>query len=345
MRVTRDLREQSPKQQEEIRLRAVEAVNSGQSQTEVARLFDVSRTSVCKWVNKAKRKGIKSLVSKPRGGKKKRLISKLQEDKILNLVRDKHPEQLDLPFVLWTREAVQALIKKVSGVQLATRTVGEYLKRWQFTPQKPLKRAYEQDPATAKEWVESVYPEIQEKAKTEDGIIYWEDEMGLRSMHYAGRSYSPKGKTPVIRMSGKRFGVNMISAISNSGKLAFSLYEARFTSVVFLNFLKRLIQHSNGRKVFLIVDGHPVHRAKVIQAWLKENKFAIEMFFMPGYSPELNPDELLNQEIKSTVFSKKRPRGKEELKALLESKLYSIQRQPEKITTYFKGPYTQYAAG
>jgi len=345
MRVTRDLREQSPKQQEEIRLRAVEAVNSGQSQTEVARLFDVSRTSVCKWVNKAKRKGIKSLVSKPRGGKKKRLISKLQEGKILNLVRDKHPEQLNLPFVLWTREAVQSLIKKVSGVQLATRTVGEYLKRWQFTPQKPLKRAYEQEPAAAKEWVESVYPEIQEKAKTEDGIIYWEDEMGLRSMHYAGRSYSPKGKTPVIRMSGKRFGVNMISAISNSGKLAFSLYEVRFTTVVFLNFLKRLIQHSNGRKVFLIVDGHPVHRAKVIQAWLKENKFAIEMFFMPGYSPELNPDELLNQEIKSTVFSKKRPRGKEELKALLESKLYSIQRQPEKITTYFKGLYTQYAAG
>jgi transposase len=134
MRVTRDLREQSPKQQEEIRRRAVAAVNSGQSQAEVARLFDVSRTSVCKWTNQVKRKGIKSLVSKPRGGRKKRLISKLQESKVLNLVRDKYPEQLKLPFVLWTREGVQALIKEVSGVKLAIRTVGEYLKRWQFTP-------------------------------------------------------------------------------------------------------------------------------------------------------------------------------------------------------------------
>jgi transposase len=168
--------------------------------------------------------------------------------------------------------------------------------------------------------------------------------MGLRSQHYAGRSYSPRGKTPVIQLSGKRFGVNMISAISNSGKLAFSLYEERFTQVVFINFLKRLIRHSNGKKVFLIADGHPVHKGKKVQAWLEENKSSIEMSIMPGYSPELNPDELLNQEIKSTVFSKKRPREKKELKALLESKLYSIQRQPEKIKAYFKGHYTQYAA-
>jgi transposase len=294
-------------------------------------------------VNRAKRKGEGVLISKPRGGRKKRLISSNHERKILNLVREKYPEQLKLPFVLWTRECVQALIKDVTGVKPAIRTVGTYLERWRFTPQKPLKKAYEQDPLAAQEWVETIYPTIREKATAEDGIIYWEDEMGLRSQHYAGRSYSPKGETPVIQLSGKRFGVNMISAITNSGKLAFSLYEERFTQVVFINFLKRLISHANGRKVFVIVDGHPVHRGKKVQAWLDENKLNIEMFFMPGYSPDLNPDELLNQEIKATVFSKKRPREKKELKTLLESKLYSIQRQPEKITSYFKAKYTQYA--
>jgi transposase len=295
-------------------------------------------------VNQVKRKGEKVLTSKPRGGQKKRLIAKSQEQKIQDLVRDNHPEQLKLPFVLWTREGVQALIKDVTGVKLAVRTVGDYLERWKFTPQRPLKRAYEQDPAAIKAWLETVYPDIQEKARLEDGIIYWEDEMGLRSQHYAGSSYSPKGKTPVIQLTGKRFGVNMISAITNSGKLTFSLYEKSFTQAVFIGFLSRLIQHSKGRKVFVIVDGHPVHKGKKVKAWLEENKSSIEMFFMPGYSPELNPDELLNQEIKGTVFSSQRPKDKKELKALLESKLYSIQRQPEKIMAYFKAHYTQYAA-
>lgn len=303
MSVTRDLRKQSQKEQDEIRKRAVAAVNSGKSQTEVAQIFDVSRASVCKWVNQAKRKGTRFLTSKPRGGMKERFITRRAENRIVGLVRDKHPEQLKLPFVLWTREGIQALIQKETGVKLAIRTVGDYLKRWEFTPQKPLKRAYEQDPVLTKQWVETVYPGIREKAKQEKGVLYWEDEMGLRSTHTAGRSYSPKGQTPVMNLSGKRFGVNMISAITNTGKLAFSLYEGKFTSSLFLEFLKRLIKHANGNKVFLIVDGHPVHRSKVVKAWLEENKLDIEMFLMPGYSPELNPDELLNQELKSTVFS------------------------------------------
>jgi transposase len=209
---------------------------------------------------------------------------------------------------------------------------------------KASERAYEQDPVAIQTWLETVYPDIREKARLEDGIIYWEDEMGLRSQHYSGSSYSPKGKTPVIQLTGKRFGVNMISAITNSGKLAFSLYEKSFTQAVFIGFLSRLIRHSKGRKVFVIVDGHPVHKGKKVKAWLEANKSSIEMFFMPGYSPELNPDELLNQEIKGTVFSRQRPKDKKEVKALLESKLYSIQRQPEKIMAYFKAHYTHYAA-
>ena len=160
---------------------------------------------------------------------------------------------------------MQSLIREVTGAQLAIRTVGDYLKRWRFTPQKPLKKAYEQNPELAREWVEKVYPGIRKRAKVEDGVMYWGDEMGLCSEHDAGRRYSPKGKTPVIRLSSKRFGVNMISAMTHSGKLAFSLYEERFTTDVFLTFLKRLIQHANGHKVFLIVDWHPVHRARLVQ--------------------------------------------------------------------------------
>jgi transposase len=191
-----------------------------------------------------------------------------------------------------------------------------------------------------KRWLEEEYPALEERAKREKARLLWGDEMGLRSDHQAGRSYSPRGKTPIVKVTGNRFGCNMISAVSNKGELAFSLFEGSFKVPVFLGFLERLVKQAKkerqGQKVIFIMDGHPVHRAKAVKAWLAERNDALELVFLPGYSPQLNPDELLNQELKATVFSRGRPRTRKELKTKLRHKLHSIQKQPHKVTAYFK---------
>src|SRR5262249_32665243 len=200
---------------------------------------------------------------------------------------------MHLPFALWTREAVQPLIAQRTGLHLSIWTVGRYLKHWGFTPQKPVRRAYERNPEAVRRWLQEEYPAIRNCAKRENAEIYWGDEMGLRSDHQAGRSYSPRGKTPVIPGTGKRFGCNVVSTITNRGRLAFMVFKVRFTARVMVEFLGRLLRHAK-RKVFLILDGHPVHRSRTVKEWLKENQARIRLFLLPGYSPELNPDELLN---------------------------------------------------
>ena len=238
----------------------------------------------------------------------------------------------------------EKLIEKQFGIKIAIRTVGDYLHRWGMTPQKPVSKAYQQNPEAVKRWLEEEYPEIQRKAKQEKAIIFWGDEMGLRSDHVAGKSYSPKGKKPELLKTGDRFSCNMISAVSNVGKLYFSVFQGSFVIPIYLNFLKRLIRQNAGRKVILIVDGHPVHKAIAVKEWLSLHVNEIEVYLLPGYSPELNPDELLNQDLKSNVFKQKRPRSKKDLKTLLKAKLYEIQKRPEKIRSYFKGRHVLYAA-
>lgn len=339
-----DTRRLSPSAQEAIRFRAVKAVLSGKTQSEVARFFGVSRTRVNQWIQLVRQNGKNVLKARKRGGCKPRLLKGWQASWIVRKIRGEHPDQLKLHFVLWTREAVQQLIWVRFKIKLAIRTIGDYLLRWGLTPQKPVKRAFQQNTQAVQTWLETTYPSIQAKARQEKASIYWEDEMGLKSIHFRGRTYSPKGIKPVVKTTGDRYGCNMISAISNLGKLLFSVFEGSFTIPVFLGFLERLVRHSQGKKVILIVDGHPVHKAKAVKEWLEGKKELIEMFILPGYSPELNPDELLNQEIKATVFKTRRPRDKADLKALLSRKLSSIQKQPHKIKAYFQGTHVQYAA-
>jgi transposase len=344
MKSKADGRRRTAEQQEVIRQQAVAAVLTGMKQVEATRVFGVTPTAMSLWMKKVKSKGVGSLKAKKRGGHKPGLLKCWQASWVTRTIRDKHPEQLKLGLVLWTREAVQRLIQKRFCISLAIRTVGDYLKRWGMTPQKPVARAYQQNPEALKRWLEEEYPEIRNKALHEKGSIFRGDEMGLRSDHVAGRSFSPKGKKPVLLKTGDRFSCDMLSAISNTGKLYFSVFQGSFVIAVYLNFLKRLLKQNKDRKVFLIVDGHPVHKAVAVKKWLSEHAQQIEVYFLPGYSPELNPDELLNQELKSNVFREKRPHTKSDLKALLENKLYSIQKQPRKIQAYFKGHYVRYAA-
>jgi len=303
-----DFRALPSKAQEDIRKKAVNAVLSGKKQIEVAKLFGITRQAVGEWLKLYKTYGKKSLNAKRRGRPKGVTLDKKQSLQIIKAITDRNPEQLKLPFYLWTREAVANLIERKFKICLSIWTVGRYLSRWGFTPQKPQRRAFEQNKEYVKNWLKKEYPAIRKQAKREKALIYWGDEMGLRSDHSVGRSYSPCGKTPLVLGTGQRFGCNMISAITNRGHLNFMVFKSRFRSPVFLEFIKRLLKQSE-KKVYLIIDGHPVHRSKKIKEWVKQNSKKIKMFFLPGYSPELNPDEILNQDVKSNSVGRRRAKN------------------------------------
>ncbi|MBI3483814.1 MAG: IS630 family transposase [Acidobacteria bacterium] len=333
----------SPVAQEGLRQRVVHALMGGISQAQAARVFGVSRRSVNGWHRRWREGGLPALRSGPRGRPQVLYLKPYQAATVVRLITDRCPDQLKIPFSLWTREAVRDLIRRKFGIRLSLWTVGRYLRRWGFTPQKPVRRAYERDPAAVRRWLKKQYPAIQGVARREKATIFWGDEMGMRSDHQAGRSWGRRGQTPVIPGTGKRFRSNMISAISNRGKLAFMVFENRFTAVVFVLFMRRLIRHAK-RKVFLIVDGHPVHVAAAVKRWVARHRKQIRLFFLPGYSPELNPDELLNQDVKSNAVGRKRPRDKGELLRNVRHYLWSTQRQPDKVQNYFLHPNVHYAA-
>jgi transposase len=340
-----DARSLPAEAQEAMRRKAVEAVLGGRSRTEVGELFGVTRQTVTLWVKAYEEGGEKALETRPRG-RPKGVGSRLapwQKAQVAKTLRDKMPDQLKLPFYLWTREAVVALVERRFGERISLSTAGRYLKRWGFTPQKPMRRAYERNEEAVRRWLDEEYPVIRKRAKAEGAEIYWGDEMGLRSDHVAGRSWGLKGKTPVVDATGKRFGCNMISAITNRGRLNFMVFQGRFTGPVFLGFLRRLTRQA-GRKVFLIVDGHPVHRARKVKAWLEAHADRVELFYLPGYSPHLNPDEVLNQDVKANAIGRKRARTLPELMQQVRAFLRSRQRRPHVVQRYFLERHVRYAA-
>ena len=251
---------------------------------------------------------------------------------------------MQLPGFLWTRDAVAELIERRFGVHLAVTTVGRYLRSWGLTPQVPAHRAFERDPEAVRQWLEETYPKIVRKAKREKALILWQDETGFRSQCSHGRSWSPKGQTPIVEGTGQRFGTNMSSAIGNDGSLRFMLFDGNFNQFVFIEFLELLIKHHSERKVFLIVDGHPSHRSKLVKEWVAKHKDRIELFFLPGYSPQLNPVELLNHDVKANAVGRKRARTLTELKENVISYLTGRQKQPRTIKRFFAHPDTAYAA-
>jgi len=342
----KDARKLTQDAQEALRLRAIKwVVTEGKTRTEVASLLGVSRVAVSGWVSRYKKSGEEAVLKKKRGRRSQDMkkLKPYQCATIVNIIKDRCPDQLKLPFMLWTRDAVGMLIEKKFGIKLAVRSVGNYLKRWGFTPQKPLRRAYERQDAAVKVWLEETYPKIAEQAKKEKAEIHWGDEAGFRSTHQTGTSYSPKGKTPIIKSTGKRFKINMISTVTNKGTLRFMLFEESFTAEVFLNFLKRLTKGSK-TKVFLILDNIKVHHAKAVKAWLELKKDKIEVFFLPAYSPELNPDELLNQDVKSNAVGRKRARTLAEMKSNLTNYLFGTQNNPDIVKSYFLKKEVAYAA-
>jgi transposase len=340
-----DARRLSPAAQEVVRLRVVAALESGRvrSYREAAEMFGVSQRSVGTWWRRFRDGGRESLAApvKSRVGRGE-AISAADRVVLFTAMADYTPEELLIGGPLWTRGLVAELIRMVVGVAMTEQGVGKWLRRHGFTPQRPARRAYQQKQAKVRAWLEQEYPAIAARAKTDDAVIAWVDQCGLRSdTAPPGRSWAPKGATPVVRVNGKRLRVNVMSAIAFRGALWFSVFTGRFTSTVFITFLDRLARQA-ARKVHVIADRHPVHRSKAVTAWLAANAHRIELHLMPGYSPELNPDEILNADIKRHVHAS-RARTTDDLAHETRRFLHRRQRQPHIVRGYFHARHVRYA--
>jgi transposase len=330
--------------QEKVRKLVVDFLKKKKgTQKKASELFGLSLDGVHRIWKRYKEAGSRSIENRKRGVRGGKKISDKQASEIRILVKDKLPDQLKLPFGLWTREAVQQLILSRYGIELSRWQVGRYLKSWGYTPQKPIRKAFEQKPEEVQKWLKEEFPAIKKRAAKESGVIYFGDETGMRSDHQAGKSYAPKGETPVIKSTGQRFSLNMISAISNRGHLQFMILDGSFNGEVFIDFLKRMIKYSR-EKIFFVTDGHPAHKTKKLKQWLSENKDRIEVFFIPPYSPELNAQEYLNQDVKTNVIGKKRPINKSEMRNNVQAFMYRRKSDKKQVQKYFHVSYVKYAA-
>ena len=337
-----DARCLSPDAQEALRFRVVRALRDGMKKSVAARTFGVSRTSIDRWLSVVELGNITSLKSKKRGRPKGTRLAPHEAATTVRLITDRCPDQLKLPFALWTREAVQHLLAERFGLAVSVWTVGRYLAKWNLTPQKPVRRAYERDPAAVQRWLDEEYPAIEKQAKAEKAEIHWGDEMGLRSDHQTGTSYGRRGQTPAIPGTGQRFRCNMMSTITNRGELSFMVFKENFHGAVFIKFVGRLLRLRD-RKVLLIVDRHPAHRSAEVKRWLTRHASRVELFFLPGYSPDLNPDEFLNQDVKSNAPGRQRPATRTQMINGVRSYLRSTQRQPHIVRSYFQAESVRYA--
>ena len=341
-----DARKLDVRGKQDLRRRVVHAViNGALSKVKAAKVFGVSRTSVHTWVKLYRQHGKEGLIPKRPGRcKGGGYLKGWQAGVIVNIIKDRTPDQLKLPFALWTREAVRDLIYEKFGIWYAIRSVGDLLDRWGFTAQKPQRRAYERDDEQIRHWLEHEYPKLRRRAKRENAEIYWEDETGLRSDHFVGRSYAPCGQTPTIETTGQRFGCNIISAVSNNGKLRFRVFEGGFNQDVMIDFLSRLVRDAAGHKIIVIADGHPAHKGRKLKQWLKDHADECELVLLPPYAPQVNPTEVLNQDLKANVFSKSRPATKEQMIDQTRAYMASTQKRPDVVRSFFEETHVAYAA-
>ncbi|WP_246237794.1 IS630 family transposase [Caldichromatium japonicum] len=272
-------------------------------------------------------------------GEKRALLAE-QDAQIRKLMCDGTPDELKLPFALWSRQAVRQLILGCFGIELRPQGEGKYMARWGLTPQKPIRRAYEQSPPAGKTWLEETYPDIARRAKAEGAEIHWGDETGLRSDEVRGRSYAPAIKTPEIRVTHRREGLSVISTLTNRGKVPWKAFAGAMNADILIDFMKRLVKDARGKKIFLILDNLRVHHTKPVKAWLAACANQIEASSLPPYSPALNPNEML----KATITAQAPSRTKDDLKKATVSHLRRLLNSPQRIMRYFQHPKLHDAA-
>src|SRR3954467_3627398 len=340
-----DMRKLPAAAQEERRRQVIGLRQGGMTYEAIAAQVGLSPTGVLNICHRYAERGAAGLKSGPRGPQPGhgRFLSAKQEAEARDLIRRHTPDALDLPFALWSRAAVRELIRQRFGVRLAVRTMGTYLARWGFTAQKPLRRAYEQGPAAVRRWLRRDYPEIAARAKAEGGTLFWGDETGLRSDDVPGRGYAPPGRPPGGRATHRRANLGLISAVTNRGELRWMVLDGAVTAASLLRFLTRLVRDAD-QKVLLILDRLPVHRSAKVRSWLAGQEAEIEVFYLPGYSPELNPDEGVNGDLKQAVSGKEPARSKAQLKCAAIGHMRRLSKLPDRVRSFFGHKTFRYAA-
>jgi len=326
---------------EEIRIRAVQRVGAGESPEVVVKALGFSRASIYSWLSAYREGGIDALKAKKLEGRPTKLSGK-HIRVLYRYIANKTPLQFKFAFALWTLALVRDLIRTKFGISLSEVSVGRLLRKLGLSPQKPLWRAYQQDPKKVEEYLREEFPRIKERAKKRKARIFFADEASIRSDYHSGTTWAPKGQTPVIRTTGARFKINMISAISARGDLRFMLTEKGMNGDLFIEFLKRLIYGAKN-PVFLILDGHPTHKSKKVREYVQSINGMLELYYLPGYSPELNPDETVWSYVKYHSVGKEVVTGPTEFKSLVLGALRSLQRLPQTISNFFKSKDLCYA--
>jgi transposase len=336
-----DLRRLTYKELTQFRRQAVSQVQSGRTAVEVARVMGISRAALYGWLALYRSGGWDALDAGKRGGRKPKLDGEAISW-VYETVTGNSPRQMNLPFALWTARLVAKVIEARFGIRLSRWSVSRLLRQLGLSPQKPLFRAYQQNPDLAEQWKQDVYPSIRKKAKLEGGVIFFLDESAVRSDHHSGTTWAPVGKTPVVRTTGARFSLNIIGAITPRGDFRFMTYKGSMNAALFIDFLKRLIE-GNNRRIHLIVDGHPVHRSKAVRTFVEAQAEHIELHFLPSYSPELNPVEQVWNHAKNHQIGKQVITGPDQLKAMAVSALRRLQKMPAIIRGFFRHPECSYA--
>jgi len=340
-----DSRQLSDEVIQALRLRALRGCELGFSECDVALLLGVRHETVCRWWSAYRSDGLESLpgdrTGRPVGSG--RTLSTEQATHIQEQIDKHRPDELGITCPLWSRRAVRDLILKTTGITMPVRTVGEYLKRWGYTAKRPRRHSKKQDPEAVREWLEKTYPLIEAQAKKEDAEIYWCDETGVAADEYPRLGYAREGEPATIEVPDSHIRMNMISAISNEGTLRFMTYKGTMNADLFIVFLTRLLRTTT-RKLLVIVDHLKVHEAAKVQKWAAGNKDRIELFYLPRYAPERNPDEYLNNDLKSNVHAEGLPENKETLRSQIQQFMRRLSHWPAHVASYFGHPCVLYAA-
>lgn len=338
-----DYRKASPEALYEARKIVIRMWKSKKKVAEIMEATDFSKDTVYVTIRAYKKGGVKALRPKTRGRKngEKRHLTAAQEQEIMKLLVDYNPEQYKIKGCLWTRDSVRELIHQKYGIDMPIRTVGEYLKRWGLTVQRPAKQEMNQKPEQVEAWLKEQYPTIHAEARAENAEIFWGDETAVQNVANYARGYAPKGQTPVVKVQAKKIHINMISAISNRGKLHFLLYSDAINSDRLISFMEAIIKTAGGKKVYLIMDNLRVHHSKKVSEWVEEHKHQINLFHLPPYSPEYNPDEYLNNDLKRTLGTQAMVKNVQELEANASAFMGRLSNDPDHVKAYFDHPVLQ----
>jgi transposase len=325
---------------EQLRIRAVGQIEHGAHPEEVAAALGMTRAAVYGWLARYREGGLDALRAKPVPGRPPTL-SGAQLARLYGLVVGNDPRQLQFAFALWTRAMIRELIRREFDVRLSEVSVGRLLRKLGLSPQRPLYRAYQQNPQAVARWKAETYPQLRAQAAEVGATIYFADEAGVRSDYHAGTTWAPVGRTPVVAATGDRFGINLISAVTAKGKLRFAAYEGNLNGPVFIDFCRRLLHDAQG-PVFLVLDGHPVHRSKAVKAFAASTEGRLRLCFLPGYSPELNPDEWVWKHVKHDRIGRAGVTSPDDLKAKVLAALHRLQKLPQLVRSFFRDPNLHY---